>query len=265
MKVWDTLMVRDEMDLLECRFYELDGLVDRWVIVEAGVDHQGHPKPFHFLDNAERFGPWADRILYMPVQSLPEAPDPWVREHAQREMIRMGLADAAPDDLVLHQDMDEIPTADSLRRAIDRITSGVTDAVTFIQRVSVFAVDWELPYPWVGDVPCLVRKAMIGNMVGLRHQSQGFYRIKDAGWHLTWLGGPDAIRSKIKSYCHTEMDEYILRGLAEQKFYERGIFWGNCGHPETQLKAVDVDSHWPRWISERRCPLTWFRPRGAEG
>jgi len=50
-KVFDTLLFNDELAMLECRLEELDGKVDRHVLVEAKLDHQGNPKPLYFADN----------------------------------------------------------------------------------------------------------------------------------------------------------------------------------------------------------------------
>ena len=52
MKVWDTFLFHDETHMLELRLRELDGHVDRHVIVEAATDHRGRAKPLHYPENA---------------------------------------------------------------------------------------------------------------------------------------------------------------------------------------------------------------------
>ena len=54
-----------ELLLLECRLTELYDTVDAFVIVEAEVDHQDHPKPLNYLDNVDRFAAWKDKIVYV--------------------------------------------------------------------------------------------------------------------------------------------------------------------------------------------------------
>ena len=49
--VWSPVMFRDELDMLEMRLHETDGLIDRHVIVEADVTHRGVPKPLYFRDS----------------------------------------------------------------------------------------------------------------------------------------------------------------------------------------------------------------------
>ena len=136
-RIWDVFMYRDEVDMLECRLRELDGKVHRHVLVESRTTHRGDPKPLHYMENRERFAPWADRIVHI-VADVPASPDPWAREHAQRDAARLALRDADPDDMVLIADVDEIPSAAALDARPDR-------AVTLLQRLCMYAVDWEYP------------------------------------------------------------------------------------------------------------------------
>ncbi|HEV2355822.1 MAG TPA: hypothetical protein VGR89_16350, partial [Puia sp.] len=96
-RLWDCFIFGDELDILECRLYEYAGTnVYRHVIVEANVDHQGHPKPFHFLENRERFAPYLDRIIYIPMTDLTDITgtnDNWARIHEQRNRLSEGLKD----------------------------------------------------------------------------------------------------------------------------------------------------------------------------
>src|SRR5688572_27564099 len=106
-------MVNDELDMIECRLTELENIPNlTHVFVEADVDHQDHPKPYHLTENIERFDQWKDRLVVVRASGLPTAsenPDPWAREHAQREFVREAFTDAEPDDVILHGDLDEIP------------------------------------------------------------------------------------------------------------------------------------------------------------
>lgn len=263
MKIYDTFLFGGgpgDLDLLECRLYELDpSPIYRFVIVEADRDNQGHPKPLYYADNRERFAAWNDRIIYVLVRDLPNAKDtsPWDREKAQREATRRGLRLATAEDLILHGDVDEIPTVSAINRA-----RNVRRAV-FRMRCAVFAVDWELPYHWDGTVA--LPFALVNSFWNMRlsRDQHMLTPLPASGWHLTWLGGSLAINRKLQTYCHTEMTPYIERGLQTDQFYGRGVFWGH-GQGDVQLLSVDVDETWPKWIYERKCPPIWFRRRGED-
>jgi beta-1,4-mannosyl-glycoprotein beta-1,4-N-acetylglucosaminyltransferase len=260
-KVIDAFPFNNELDILECRLVELFDAVDAFVLVEADVDHQDHAKPFHYAENAERFAPWADKIVAVQAKGLPTAtdnPDPWAREHAQREFIGEGLArlGVTGDDIILQSDVDEIPTALTARNVRP---SGMQ---AFEQRLHCFAVDWLHPDPWRGTVA-----GRASHIWGLGSQRFGRMRdarnmvpcpphLRDAGWHLSWLGGKDAALAKIGSFCHPEILERTMPGLLEDFYLREG--WHVDGK---RMRPVDVDESWPRWIVEGKAPSVWFRPR----
>lgn len=253
--IFDTFMGNNELDMLECRLYELQDVPNLvHVLVEADVDHQDHPKPYHFTEHLDRFAAWQDRLRIVHATGLPtvgDDPDPWAREHAQREWVREALTDADPDDIVLHGDIDEIPTVLVARNIRPR------GFVAFAQRGHFWAVDWLYPLPWMGTVAARVRDIhSFGAMRDVRNTAR---RIPDAGWHLSWLGGPDIATAKVGSFCHPEVETRIRDGLASDAFLRDG--WHVDGE---KMTPVDVDDTWPRWVHERRCPESWFRPRTVE-
>jgi len=249
----DAFMFRDELDLLECRLATLDDAVDYFVLVEAGVTH-GHnrPKPLVYLEHQERFDAWSDRIIHVVADELPDDPDAWSREHAQREYIWQGLAEigAGPDDILLQSDVDEIPDPDVARYIAP------TGRVRFEQTLYCFAVDWQHPAPWYGTVAAKVKD--IDSMAGMRDaRLLSTHTMPLAGWHFSWLGGPDAARAKMDSFCHPEIEPQWGDRLAE--CYERGIHVDG-----TKLLPVDVDDTYPEWM-QANVPAAWLRPRGATG
>lgn len=254
-------MFRDELDMLECRLRELDGKVWRTVLVESATTHRGDPKPLWYAENRERFAPWADRIIHV-VADAPGGPDlpgddkearrrrAWAREHTQRDAVLSILADASPDDMVLIADVDEIPS--------DAALAARPETAALSMRLAMYAVD--LLYPERHLCSVIARAGAIGSsLAAVRDARYGLPVIADGGWHLTWLGGVEGQREKLRVTCHLEMTpvEYAL--IYDGKCYNEGI------HHSGQLQMVpaDVDGTWPRWIHERKCPQSWFRPRVA--
>jgi hypothetical protein len=80
--------------------------------------------------------------------------------------------------------------------------------------------------------------------------------LLDAGWHLSWLGGPERARKKVGAYCHPEVTDRIEAGLTDDYFYREG--WHVDG---VKMTPVDVDETWPKWIVEGHAPASWYRPR----
>lgn len=251
-----------ELLLLECRLTELYDAVDAFVIVEATVDHQDHPKPLRFLEHADRYDQWKDKILYVVAEQLPtlaEDPGSWAREHAQREWIGKGLQDlgADLDDIVLQSDADEIPTALVARN----IRPQRAEMISCHQRGHFWAIDWEYPPGWCGTVA-----TRVGNLQRLSRKTGPFTAMREsrnlnakqlpnAGWHFSWLGGEKAAMTKVGAFCHPEVEGRIRRG--HERFWREGIHVDRV-----KMRPVDVDRTWPKWMQDRaNVPDNWYRPR----
>jgi Glycosyltransferase family 17 len=252
-RLWDTFLLSDELDILECRLTEYaDTDVYRHVIVEADKDHQGHRKPLYYAENKERFAPWADRIIHIPVKLT--ANTNWGRLAEQRDAIAQGLKNAKRDDIVMLSDTDEILSPDGIAHAIE-YTPMMKKGVVFNQRHAVFCVDWEAA-TWQGP-KAVLQKNLPKRISGVRDEHVSY--VLESGWHLSWLGGPEAVKIKTTQYCHPELTNYIWAHM--DRLLGEGYYWGD-NPPETldtKLNPVSVDGSWPRWVREHKCPSNWFR------
>lgn len=245
-----------ELLLLECRLTELYDAVDGFIIVEATVDHQDHPKPLNYIEHECRFKQWSDKIHYVVADRLPtleEDPGPWGREHAQREWIGEGLRALAVenDDIILQSDLDEIPTAVAARN----VRPQGNQYVKFHQRGHFFAIDWQYPPGWNGTVAA--RADAIPSFRHMRDcRNLAPLRIPNAGWHFSWLGGTEeAIVAKVRSFCHPEVEGRILGDPLR--------FWRDGIHVDmVRMVPVEVDRTWPKWMQDSsNVPPLWYRPR----
>jgi hypothetical protein len=259
----DTFPVNNELAMLECRLETMDPAVDFFIAVEADVDHQDHPKPYHISDNLARFAAWSDKLIVVRATGLPthaDDPDPWARELAQREYVKDGLreiatrTDLTSDAIVLHGDVDEICRPLHVRNVRPR-----GELVSFEQRLHCFAVDWEHPDPWFGTVAGTITQiAAYGRdpFQKIRNTRNYNKALPQSGWHFSWLGGQEAALAKLSSFCHPEIAERTLVGLTTDLYLREGFHVDG-----RRMTPVDVDGTWPAYIAERRCPSVWFRPR----
>jgi hypothetical protein len=283
-KCFDTFLysgLGTEPDLLECRLRELAGADVHHVIIEGALTFQGQPKMLTLNEDWRgRFRPWRDRITYVPHYPSAEQPgkepgEAWAREHSSRMASHRGLsmAGARDGDIVLHGDVDEIPSREaisSLREHADQITP-----CKLSLRFFMFAVDWEVPWRW--NAPSVMRYGQLNDFTTLRETGWGIWphgQFGDGshGWHLTWLGGEAAALEKVHAFSHVEAIAETEAGVAAGRFYRDGLWWPGSGRAgETQFNAVEVDASWPQWIAaswdaDAKCPVgpapaSWFRPR----
>jgi hypothetical protein len=269
--IYDLIMLRggeDDQAMLEVRLNEFADLDCRHVISEATCDHRGNPKPLWLERNFERFIPGAHRIMYVPVTDLPADEGAWaaehggwaaeqlrrgpgwVREHIQRDRGWAAVKHMAADsDVILISDLDEFPSREALE--------GVYPVAALSQRLCMYAVDWLVPQPHLCSVAASGRYMRGRRPSEVRDGRYGYYVLENAGWHLTWLGGVEGQRAKLEATCHTEMRPDEIARIASGACYEFGVHHAG----DLALRAVDVDETWPRWIYERKCPASWFRPR----
>jgi beta-1,4-mannosyl-glycoprotein beta-1,4-N-acetylglucosaminyltransferase len=235
-RLFDCFTFFNELDLLELRLRELDPLVHRFVLVEAPQTFTGLPKPLHFKLNRDRFQPFLAKIVYVELDEFPgDLASAWDREYFSRRAIMRGLTAAAPDDLVLISDVDEIPKPANLERALRSLGSA--------RRLTVFESEAYLHYlnarsgmPGTVQSPRLLARRYLRDpqavrslrtrisknpvwgpvletirpLVGLlRAWSALGYPLpvkieRGAAWHFATLGAVEEIRAKLLAYSHTE-------------------------------------------------------------
>lgn len=250
-------MFRDELDMLECRLETMEGYDVTHVLVESRTTHRGEVKPLVYQENWERFARWSHRIIYH-VADLPASPDPWIPEGMQRDAAWPVIDSLAVDtDTVLVCDLDEIPSPDLLGWV------GWSGAVAAVQmRVFLFAVEWEM----VGAPPssAVATAGFVRQVGGSLTRVRGgrfIYPdvVRNGGWHLSWLGGTEAQTEKLERYSlhQAEIDARPEGALIRDGTRYRTAENGGGG----AVTWVPVDDSMPAYVTERRCPESWFAPR----
>lgn len=249
MKIFDCFCFFNELDLLEIRLTELEPVVDFFVIVECTHTWKNDRKPLVFEANKERFARWNHKIRYIvqnqitdlsPADRLHRSKKPENdarrREWIQRDRIAEGVADAAPDDLIIISDLDEIPDQKVIANIIAKHLQ--KRSVIFLEQPQYSGyLNWYIgPKNWVGSrlverkyfrSPQLLRmtktrghpKAMWGtrtfdwwmrNAIDF-HTIIRPLRIPAAGWHFSTIGNVEQISYKAAQHIEAEADHSDLR------------------------------------------------------
>jgi beta-1,4-mannosyl-glycoprotein beta-1,4-N-acetylglucosaminyltransferase len=197
--LYDCIILFNELDLLELRFEELEGVVDQFVVVEAPVTFSGRHKPLFFAEDRTRFGRLGSRIIHIVVSDMPRGPDAWARERHQRNAIRRGLVGATRDDAIIVSDADEIPSADAVRRWHPALGACRFDQLFCYYWINCVGGTWAgsriLPYAHVDG---------FADIHQIRHTE--FPLVENGGWHFSYLRGADGIREKLEAYSHQDLD-----------------------------------------------------------
>lgn len=219
----DAVTFYNEFGLLQLRMATLADVVDRFVVVEMGVTHSGSRKGFVLEDYLDHLPVPRERICYVKLCDWPRV-DPrheaerWVLENFQRDQIVRGLQaiGAKDDDVVLISDVDEIPDPSAVQVACSALN--LKPYAVFSQVYRKYFING-LPRGyvnspmWLGTVACKV--AQLGKVTLTQARrgdgdraaflwTDGALRddtayIDRGGWHLTYMGGPGAVRLKAQS------------------------------------------------------------------
>lgn len=239
--IYDGFMFYNELELLEIRLNELDRLVDRFILVEADVTFSGKKKPLVFQENRHLFEKFLPKITHVVVSDMPGGNDPWVRERFQRNAIMRGVpGDAKDTDLLIVSDVDEIPKAEAIARALPIVEPKALTMGAYSGYLNVLWGDWS------HAKICPVGSSRITEPEVLRHK--GHERIVDAGWHFSYLGGPEKVCQKMAAFSHQEPEIQKWNNLAAMKEGFRkgaGIFGGANVY-------LELDSRFPKYVLENR-------------
>jgi len=261
MKIYDCFTFYNELDLLDLRLSELYDHVDHFVIVEATTTFQNNHKPLFLKDNWDRYAQYQDKIIHVVVDDMPLNTDPWQNERFQRDAILRGLVNADADDIAIIGDVDEILRTSS----IDTIRQDTKQVYGF--RMPYF--NFKFNYMLVNDVEmyCIwttaSRVGLLSSPEDLRrsrwdlhnftfgYQDQAIKILENSGWHFTYLGNNEQIRTKLKSFAHKELNrDSILNAIDVDAMIARG-----AGHnPENprSFVCVALDDYFPRTLLENK-------------
>ena len=273
MKVYDCFTFYNEFELLELRLKALWDVVDYFVLVEADKKHTNEPKPYYFWERQDEFKEFFPKIRHLPVEmTVPfKGVGDWSIENAQRDAIAYGLEDAAPDDLIMISDLDEIPAPDIFERmredkifltlpyfppennskmcfllnspipANEYLEHG---AVVLEQKFFYYYFDWVSKSPWRGTV--LTKRKNLTTPQNLRNLKDKFPRISEGGYHFSYMGGVDRVIDKMTSIVDGNAIVAQSGGkLIDRKYLENCLangkdLYGRTWIADTQLFPYDA-------------------------
>lgn len=257
--IYDCFTFFNELDVLEIRLNELNGVVDRFVLVEATHTHSGRPKPLYYADNKDRFKLFKDKIIHVVVTDLPESTDTWVRENYQRQCILRGLVNCDDNDSILVSDVDEVPTRDSVARGTVPGGIFVFEQVLCYYHLNTF-FSW-----WHGTRAC--RYAQLRALGGpQRLRLTAGTVIESAGWHFSFLGDVNGIVNKLHAFAHQEfntshyVDPVYISAAMETctDLFQRGVRGRVVGDAELPTFVKSNRARYEKYFLKDGCTAVTF-------
>ena len=283
MRIVDSFMFFDESMLLDLRLNILDKYVSKFIICESTFNHNGVKKKLNF--DIKLFTKFKSKIEYIVLDKEPAnlktinkndssllkesktLDNALIRENFQRNFALKKLHEVNDNDLILINDLDEIPELKNFSYK-NKIT-------IFKQRMLYFK--FNLVYKnlsWTGSKICkkkdLISPQWLRNIKTRKYPlwrldiffSKKKYNdieiIENGGWHFTNIKTADEIHHKMKSFLHhfeyensglnPEMIEKLIKdkkALYNYNADQRDNKWSN----NTELEKINLE-FLPDYINE---------------
>ncbi|ESK84898.1 glycosyl transferase family 17 protein [Moniliophthora roreri MCA 2997] len=196
-KVLDAVLMSSELDLLELRLNELDGVVDQFFIIESNTTFTGLPKETYYDSHKGRFEKFESKILYqfLPGQLQTADHDAWKVEAETRTAMSSflrGYTKTLPSDttfIVIMSDLDELPSAHTIKLLRD---CDFGETIHLQLRNYLYSFEWLLGLnSWRASV---VKWNAGGYYSHIKRSEQA---LADSGWHC--------------SYCFRALSEFVTK------------------------------------------------------
>ena len=217
MKVFDSFIFFNELDLLELRLNILNDVVDYFVLTESPFTVSGNEKSLYYQENRDRFSKFNDKIIHNITEDIPndfsyylvkkpfhtdygstdesgiryiDLPIRFQRAVYNRECSAYGLLKAgiADEDIVMTSDADEIINPHVIED-LDWFDS--TCNYVSLQRAFYFKLNCLYEENWKGTRLCTWKHLKTTTVDRLRTNWREAYQIENAGWHFSFLGDAD--------------------------------------------------------------------------
>ena len=258
MSVYDCFQYFNEDHIVDMRLNILDKYVDYFIISESTKTHQGANKGINF--NINNFSKFKHKIKFIvadynkDVDFIKHKGGESPIEQHQRNCLIEGIKDAAPDDIIILSDSDEIPDLTKISKINHK-----KKFIAFSQKMFMYKLNLQNlnESNWIGSK--IAKKKDISSMQKLRDlkfKQYPFWRVDkrnlqiiEGGWHFSFLQTPNQIFEKIKSFSHGEFDtkDIDIKKIEAKILENKDIF--NRGNV---LKKINLDETFPTFILENK-------------
>jgi len=248
MKLIDTFLFFNELDLLEIRLKYLDSVVDYFIITESKKSFGGYNKKLYFEENKDRFCKYKNKIIHQIIDYIPDnfdnftLPDKrytdyhrrYKHKHFGKKLIDLniqfqrevylkdyqiiGVSKVAKNnDYIILGDLDEIPNINLLRKIKFENLIPKNQHITLCLKWFMYYFNLQLPKEWFGIRMCqyqyLEDKSIDLLRYPLEQRSLQVFKIFDnAGWHFSFFGGEKIIKEKLyKSNFQGRRFNFLLK------------------------------------------------------
>jgi beta-1,4-mannosyl-glycoprotein beta-1,4-N-acetylglucosaminyltransferase len=242
----DSFLFFNELELLEIRLYELAPIIDTFILLEAPQTHQGKSKPLYFDENKSWF---KDYNITHLIEPLPYVGDNTKEETWENEIYcRNKLSEyfeRLPNTIAMLSDVDEIPA----RETIEKLT---LFPIKIKQRSSYYYLNMVADKPVHCEYGTTIARQEDFVRIGGQKLRDCIWSpdmpSTDGGWHFSYMGGADKIKTKLEAFTHSEYNTPYFTNINRIK---RLVSEGkDLFDRDMQFKVIPIDKSFPALIRE---------------
>jgi beta-1,4-mannosyl-glycoprotein beta-1,4-N-acetylglucosaminyltransferase len=235
--IYEFIYLHNEIDLLLPKLHESRDGVDKFILIESPTDLLHRPKKMHYKENIDMFSDYNHKIIHIVPEDNPMKKGyDLFRERLGH--VALATKDCKPNDKIIVTDPDVI-LKDSTYAAIDVMNLEHNEGV-----ISVPWFCYWMNYRYLRNDHAYTNVFLYKNTVESEWAS--FFRwnppldpLVNGGWHLSKLGGVDAVIEGISGYPHLELDTDKNKNRENlQKRMDEGMGWDADYPSEVVFKAI---------------------------
>ena len=217
----DAFQFFNEKELVELRVKYLNEIVDYFVVVEADITHQGKKKDWNFPNILKNeLKEFSKKIRYhqlkIDIEKIKneesfiiedlKGDDSWRLENFQRNYIKTACKDFSDKDILIINDVDEIPSNEKLKFIL---SCGFEKVAPIALEQHLFHIDCNYlrQESWRGSIVTTMKICNAYSPHKFRRYRNRISHLTDSGWSFSSFGGPEKVKEKFEAFAHKEYND----------------------------------------------------------
>jgi beta-1,4-mannosyl-glycoprotein beta-1,4-N-acetylglucosaminyltransferase len=241
MKIIDSFIFYNELDLLTYRLSILNEYVDYFVLVESRYSFSGKIKELYYENNKNLFKEFNDKIIHIILDDIPyKFPNinyndcqQWENEYFNRNQISLGIdkINLSDEDIIITSDLDEISNPNILiqlrNNTLNYDSNGLNRLALDMYYYNLNTLIGKNCWHGIKLLNFQTYKNMNLSFQDMRlyEHSHNVQIIPEGGWHLSYFGDVKFIKNKLQNFAHQEYnnnkyvnDEFIIDHIENKKY-----------------------------------------------
>lgn len=240
MKIIDTFIFYNEIELLTYRLSILNEYVDYFVLVEARYSFSGKPKELYYENNKDLFKEFNKKIIHIILHDLPykfpninyNNREQWANEYFNRDQISLGInkINLEHEDIIITSDLDEIVNSNILiqlrNNTLNYDKNGLNRLGCDMYYYNLNTLLGRNCWHGIKLLNFKTYKTINLSFQDMRVHEYNHHVpiIPNGGWHLSYFGDVEFIKNKIINFAHQEFNnskyvnnEFIMEHIKNKK------------------------------------------------